>query len=1016
MDTSCAPLALRSNYSLLYGTTPLDRLPARVREAGYRSVALTDINNLYGAVAFYKAAIEAGLKPILGSDVRHGGSQAVLLVRNLEGYANLCRILTRLHLDEQFNLAEAIICFQDGLHILTPDVRLAGQLRSAIEHGYLRLLRPYPRQSENADRNIRESADTLGLEWVATPDVVFLDPEEQALHRVLTAVRENTIISKLPESTSASRRQFLISRDAFQRAARDDPTGMRNNMRLAEDCNLDLPMGTPIFPKFPLPDGITPHRFLRRLCREGLWRRYPTDTWAARRRLEHELQLIEELGFTEYFIFMWDILGITRERGIATIGRGSGASSIVSYLLGITQVDPIAYRIPFERFLNRNRADCPDLDVDLCWIKRDEVIESIYEKYGADRVAMVSTHSTFRLRGAVRETAKAFGLSNSLANRISRRLPYDVHGSVADALAHRIPESLRNCINPDTWRQVIRFAQNIRGFPRHLGIHCGGVVIGDRPLDRYVPLERATKGVVITQYEKDSIEDIGLVKMDFLGNHGLTIRDDSLRLIAREKGQRVEVTDIPMRDERTATLLRTGGTIGCCQLESPAMRNLLQMLQAGSCPELMQALALIRPGPASMGMKERFVRRARGLEPPAVSHPALEEVLIGSYGIMLYEDHAMESAAALMGGSLTEGDVIRKAISKAKTPDDLRKASRAFFERALDRGIPTRTLETVWSHMAQFNAYSFCKAHAASYARLAWHLAWLKAHHPLEFMVAVLNHQWGMYPRRVHVEAARRLGLTILPPCVNQSQRGFSAEDGAIRIGLDQVKGLTESAIRRTLDARNGDPYHSVTDFMARVALSQEELDALILCGAFDFTQTPRPMLIWEGRTNASSRESASSTSLLCRPESPPAPRLPDYPPETKLRYETEILELSVSRHPMAPFRPTLRRRGFTDSSKLRSAVGKRIRIAGLLAALRETDTKRNDGMQFLTLEDEYGVIEAVLFPRAYRRYRHLIRDAGPYAVTGVAQEQYGAITVNAHTVTPLSELRFDATAPALSA
>jgi DNA-directed DNA polymerase III PolC len=1045
MGTSCAPLVLRSNHSLLHGTTPVERVIEEAARRGYGAVALTDRHNLYGAIPFYKLAREAGLKPILGAEVRDGGRRAVLLAKSYAGYSNLCRILSRKHLEEDFSLAAAIssnstnlendeirrgerrspavqTCgsdqgerrspLQDGmppgppshegayadLFFLTDSLSLAAELKSRVTPGNLFLLWALPERARRFD--VFGEAKRLGLPVVATPDVSFLDPEEYEVHRLLKAIGGNTILSRLDASDLAPQTGFLPSAKTFQELAVTYPEALRNNARIVEECNLEIPMGKPIFPKFPLPDGGRAIKFLRKLCMEGMPRRYPGDAGQAPARLEHELRIIEKLGFTEYFIFVWDILGYAREKGIATIGRGSGASSIVSYLLGVTSVDPLAYNIPFERFLHLKRADCPDLDIDLCWIRRDEVIESIYRKYGASRVAMVSTHATFRLRGAVRETGKALGMSNDLVNRIGHRLPYDSDDPVADVLSRALPKNLAASIEPETWRELCSLAERIRGFPHNISVHCGGLVIADRPLDTYVPLERAAKGVVITQYEKDAVEEIGLVKMDFLGNHGLTIRDEAVRFVAERTGEIINVDSIPNRDPATTALLKNGRTLGCCQLESPAMRHLLQMFRAGSVRDVMQALALVRPGPASLSVKEKFVRRVRGLEPADLPHSSLAGALGDSYGIMLYEDDAMLVACALAGVTAEEGDLLRKAISKARTRDALRKASEEFIHKARANGVSLDVAKEMWVQMAKFNAYSFCKAHAASYAILAYQIAWLKARHPLEFMTAALNHQWGMYPKRVHLEEAKRLGLRILPPCVNRSERMFIVEDDAIRIGLEQVRGLTAATIEAILDERARRRFESVEDFMSRLRAGRQELRNLVLCGAFDFTGRVRPELIWavERVGGRGAVGSDGGEMLFQRPAGPPTFALADYSEETKFRNEMEVLELAVSRHPLEFVRPYLRVNGIADSREVPRRLGKRIRLAGILAALRETPTSRG-AMEFLTLEDEFGIFEVVLFPEIYRACRRAIEDAGPYLVEGTVEEQYDVLTINARSI-----------------
>jgi len=1007
MATYYAPLLLRSNYSLLSGTCSIERIIERAADFALPSVALTDRNNLYGAIPFYNLAREAGIKPVIGAEITSGRHRAVLLARDLAGYSNLCKIITRRNLQEGFSLPDCLVEFQEGLYILTEDPVLAEKLRARVNREHLRLLLAWPGRSHAQWRLLCRRAQELGLAVAATPDVYFMDRREYELHRVLAAIGENTLVSKLEPQDVAHHQSCFVPPKTVARMFREYPGALRNGLEVLEDCNLEIPLGRPIFPRYSLPEGETPHGYLSKLCLGGLRRRYHPVTAGASSRLKRELEVIEKLGFTEYFIFVWDIMSFARRQGIPTTGRGSGASSMVSYVLGITQADPIKYDIPFERFLHMQRADCPDLDIDLCWIKRDDLIESIYEKYGASRVAMVSTHNAFRLRSAFREVAKAFGIPNDLVNKMSRKLPHDSTSTIREAVAMSGADQFVTA-GEQVLNTVVELAERIRGYPRHLGIHCGGLVIGDKPVDNYVPLERAAKGIVITQYEKDAIEEIGLVKMDFLGNHGLTIREEAIELVREHRGVQVKAEAIPDPDPETSALLKGARTISCCQLESPAMRNLLTMLQVSSTKELMQALALIRPAPASCGMKEAFVRRKRGLEQAVFPHPSLRTVLADTYGIMLYEDDAMLVAAALGGISLEEGDLLRRAISRGASQEKLEEISKYFIGKAARNGIPLQVAREMWAQMAKFNSYSFCKAHAASYAILAYQLAYLKAHYPLEFMVAALNHQWGMYPKRVHLEEARRLGLEVLGPCVNRSRAEFTIEGGKIRIGLNQVRNLSQSSIDHILAARRGEPFGSLGDFLGRVKISEPEVENLILGGAFDFTGRIRPQLILELKTTypARKRHAAKGRLISGDPAAPRPPELSDYSPAQKLAYELSVLELSPRGHPMKILRSSLEGNGMVDSEALPRMVGKCVRVAGVLAAVRKSPTKNDDYMEFVTLEDEKGVFEVTLFPGVYRKFGRCIDGIGPYVVEGTVEDRYGSLSVNARKVAPFAPVQ----------
>ena len=1001
------PLRLRSHYSLLRGTASIERLVKKARDYGFPALALTDRNNLYGAIPFFQKARAAGLKPIVGAEIAHEGEAVTLLARDLEGYSNICRIITRLNLDDRFRLPGALERFGEGIHILTEDPSLARILRGRVGGDRLWLEIAAPGRGETARRKVQEAARDLGLPLVATPDAYFSDPDEHELHRVLTAIRENTLVSRLGDDDVAHPGSYFLPSEAMERIFAGMPEALENTLLIADDCNLEIPIGKPIFPRYPIPEGETAYSLLYKMAHQGLERRYRPISPEAMGRLTHELEVIYRLGFAEYFLVVADIARYARERRIPAVGRGSGASSIVAYLLGITGVDPLKYRIHFERFLNFGRTDYPDIDLDFCWKSRDDVIAYTYERYGADRVAMISTHITFQPRSAFREVAKAYGVPNEEVNRLSRRIPRG-EGRLPDLIesSHargRIP------IREEPFRTIVRLADRLQGSPNHLSIHCGGIVIGDRPLDTYVPLERAAKGIVITQYEMNAVEDVGLVKIDLLGNRALSTVRETIDLLEETGGGPIDPEAIPDEDPETISLIQRGRTIGCNQLESPAMRNLLQMLRPDSMVDVMKALALIRPGPAGIGMKDRFVRRARGMEPVTFPHPNLREILDDSYGIMLYEDDAMLVASSLAGLSLDEGDRLRKAIGKARTEEEMLRVSRFFLNRCARAGVSRKAAEEIWVQMAKFNSYSFCKAHAAGYGILAYWCAYMKAHHPAEFLVAVMNHHAGMYEKRVHVEEARRMGVEIRLPCVNRSRDEFTAEEGAIRVGLGQIKGLSEKTIRSILGERDREgPFGSLGELLVRTEAGEKETEDLILAGAFDFCGRTRPALLWELKaTYDAARRARGKGSLLGVRLAPSrAPDLPEHPLPQRVFYELELLGLSVSAHPMRLFRPLIEAEDLLCASDLGEHIGEQVRLAGLLDAARRTETSRGDFMEFVTLEDETGVFEVTLFPRVYRRDGHVLGVLGPYLVEGRVDCQHDAVTLTANRlgIAPLRE------------
>jgi len=952
------PLHVRSHYSLLRGASSPGALVARAAALKLPALALTDADGAYGTVLFWRAAKAAGITPLIGAEV----NGLTLVTRSRTGWSNLCAILSRKHLERPWDIAE----FQEGLHVIAGDLAVARSLRGKVDRLWLEFVRPG--RPATYERDVLES----GFPLVASSDVHFATPAEFRTHRVLSAVRENTVLPRLgPTCEPAHHLRDL--RPLFA----DVPGALANNERIAADCAWDFLPAPVLFPSHDAPPGT-----LRALCAAGMARRYGTPTAEARARLERELAVIGKLGFSEYFLVVHDIVGFARRSGAPVAGRGSGASSLVAYVLGLTNVCPLRYGLQFERFLHEGRSDWPDLDLDFCWRTRDGVIDHVFERFGRERVAMVSSHLTLQARGAFREAAKAHGLSDAQVSALRRALPADREETV-EPLPARLRPGLT--VDPARFDAILADARRILGAPSHLSIHPGGVVITPGPIDRVTPLQRAEKGVVISQFDKDGVEAAGLVKIDLLGNRAVSTIRATVALVEEMDGYRLDTEAIPDGDPATVELLASARTIGVNQLESPAMRHLLSMMRPRGVADVMKALALIRPGASGEGMKDVFIRRHRGLEAWSVD-PLLEKVLGATCGVMLYEDDLMLVAAALAGMPLAEGDRFRKRVQKAATAPEREEVGRGSSPRCAAAGTPPETARDLWRQMAKFTGYSFCMSHAASYAQLAVASAWLKAHHPAAFWTAALNNNQGMYEKRVYVEEARRGGVRTLLPCANASAREFAAEGGAIRIGLDSVAGLSSAAMDSILAAR---PFASLQDFLRRAETSAPEAKSLVLCGALDFTGRPRTEMLLE----------QAATRRGGRPGSLEIPRIPDTDELTKRRREYEILGMSPGEHLMKILRPGLGLEGLVVSTDLGRLAGRRVRIAGVLDALRVTDARSGGAMEFLTLEDEAGVFEATVFPAVYRRFAAAVRGPGPYVVTGRVEDHYGAVTVNAERI-----------------
>lgn len=998
---------------------------------------------------------------------------------------------------------------------------------SEVEHPKV----PPPEPAVPAD-DLIEVARATGLATVAAADVYFATPAAFEDHRVRAAIKHNALLTDLPESWLAERPAHILMasemralyaslpdlRGPFERSADCEPGSIQRSLAIGARCNYTPKLGRVIFPEVDLGPDQTAYSKLVELAFQGSSERYKPLRPEVVRRLDYELTAIDELGFAAYFLLVRQIAVFARERGIPCVGRGSAADSLVSYCLGLTDADPLRYRLPFERFLNPSRKDRPDIDLDFCWKRRDEVLEHVYEAFGPERTAMIATLGTFGLRSAYREVALAEGVPPAEVTRWSTRLPWitnnkseladeqDSEELEADAaqgaqveagqaphwqqrvpLDGRAPLPRHLRLNPiarafhatpecrdfpfDDPRQVriLERAANLMDTPRYLGLHPGGVVVAPHSITDYASCQRAAKGVVMTQLDKNGVEAVGLVKMDLLGNRALTVIDECLQLLARD-GIRPELETIDEAEARTAELLREGRTLGCFQVESPGMRNLLQQTGARNMDDVIQAVALIRPGPAGSGMKDAYVRRFRGLEQPTPPHPRLTELLWETHGVMLYQEDVMQVASLMAGMDLSEADLLRRSLQKRRT-SELEPLSRRFREGCKKNGVEASDAARIWELICNFASFGFCKAHAVTYGRIAYRAVYLKAHHPAAFMTAFLRAQTGYYKTRVYVEEARRLGVPILPPDINRSGEGFELEQhrgvACLRIGLGQVKGLSERALQQLLESREREgPYLSLPDFLERSGAHINEAENLIRCGAFEDFDRTRPELLWRlhllrspnrraprtrpgetpldpaqldaCRSTPHSRnierirrahqstggwsssglglgsvelEAGASAPLFPDPPSlaPALPGLPETSPTQRGADEYELLGMTIGSHPVNLFlcegeseysrarnAPPLLRCSQIIKRHLKNRAASEVTLHGWLAASRRVRTSDGKWMRFLTLEDESGLAEVVLFSDAYRSFGYKLTGSGPFMISGTIEDQLGSRTLHA--------------------
>jgi DNA polymerase III subunit alpha len=1110
-----------------------EEIIAAAAEQKMPAVALTDTNGMYAAVGFYQAAKKAGIQPIVGvvldvefrisSDVfrnsknktRNSASAPLtLLAADMEGYSNLCQLVTLRHLgttelaqstgsneeDGRPVTLEELERHSRGVIALAPmptqlqdassrrgtiyrarsendapsrtgtacrartrkgqtDAKWREQELRGTSHESLvtshfaqlkeifgeRLYIEVQHLSPGDGRALREAeriGRELGVPLVATNNVHFLRPEEHLHHRAVNAIRTGGLLTTVAAPEITSGEAWFKPAAEMQRLFPDHPEVLRVTLEIAERCNLQLELGKLILPECPVPEGETPDSHLRKLCFEGVWQRYKQPQQEVFSRLTHELVVIEKWKLAPYFLLVWDIVEEARRRGIPAVARGSAASSMVTYCLGISRVCPLRWGLYFERFLNEQRGDCPDIDIDICGARRDELLDYVYERWGEEHVAMIGSFITMHARLAIREIAKVFGVPPSEVNHFTKRLPHRPVREILQAIRD-LPECRNLPVDDEPWKTILQVALRLDDAPRHMGIHPCGTVISAWPLTRLTPLERATKGIVVTQYDMNAIEALGLIKMDLLGQRGFTtmaLALDNIEKGVKEVKEAKEVEEkssiapdgatpcpkpreidfdaIPENDPATCDIIAAGRTMGVFQIESPAMRSMLRMMKARTLKEIAVALALIRPGAAEYGSKELFVKRLRGQE-VTYAHDSLEPILGDTLGVCIFQEQVMKIAQTVGSMSLAEADLARRASAKYSGRQDRERLQMKFMKAAEMMGLTRVQREEAWMMVEKFAGFGFCKAHAATYADISYRMAYLKTHHTAEFLAAMCSAGAGFYHVSAYVEEAKRWGIEVRLPSVNHSRMEYMAETGAdgrraLRVGLMQVKGLrleTIMAIVRTREESGA--FRSLEDFLRRVPVEKDEIEALIKCGAFDeagneMRTMTRPEMLWRWnllqgekqrespRLRAGSpppsaplRASGMTDSLFGgTPDKEPSEALEGLPPaeytqEQKLRYEREILEVCVSGHPL-DFLP---RNGAVWSDELEKLRGKRVALCGWVVTYRHVGTKNYRNMMFVTLEDQRGVYEAVLFPEAYEKYGGLVFETRALRVTGRVEQ-----------------------------
>ncbi len=964
-----AALSCRSFYSLLRGAVSVSRWVEKAAEYGYGAVALADVNSLAGVVDLCKAAGSVDVRPIIGVEILTDTQRAVLLAENLAGYGNLCRITTAVHLDPHFDLVEQLRIDNKGVICICSQPSLLERLKSCLEPDCL-----FAGCSEPKDV-------AAGVPPVIWSHADWLEAGDIELAKLLSRIRSLGAEGAGPPDDYAA--ATLIPPAQMEHRFGDCREAIRNADRIVERCDFQLLTGKSILPRIKLPARTTSDRELARLCHVGLAKKYNPLRQEIVKRLEYELATIGKNGFSDYFLVVHEIVNFAKRSQIPVEVRGSAAGSLVSHVLGFTRVCPVENHLYFERFMNPGRIDCPDIDIDLCWRRRDDVIRFCYENWGSAHVAMVCNVNRYRLRSAVRDVGRALGLEPVQIDQLAR--------------SGKIKKT----------SPVYLLAQRLVGIPRHLGVHCGGIVVTPCPVCCVAPLERANKGVVITQYDKDAAEAVGLVKIDLLGNRALSTVNGAIQLLrsgpkhayasagmapAKSGGVAAVSVSFPMvsfdpQDGKTAAMLSAGDALGVFQSESPGMRQLLRGLKVRSKKDLAIALSLIRPGPASGGMKAAFIDRHVHGKPFSYLHPKLQTLLGDTYGVMLYQEDVMRIAVEIAGYTVADADRFRSEVSKKVSAVKLQLQYEEFVHgRAEQAGLDRRTAETIWEEILRFAAYSYCKAHATVYANIAWETAYLKAHHPQEFYCSLFNNHHGMYPLRVYVWDAKRHGVRVLPPHVNESDIEWTLQGRAVRAGLNIVKGLSRSSADEIIRQRRLERFQSLDDLRRRVTFRRPELQNLVHVGACDGLGPTRPVML----NRLLTPPQCSQLMLFDIYSDSFARRLPDYDRIARLRAEMEVTEIPFSLHP-AVLLPS----GYASATELPSLIGRKACVAGFVATARRARTSDGRVMGFVTLEDATGLAEISFFPDRIQQYRSICSYGGPVWVRGKVTEHLASVSVD---------------------
>lgn len=1044
-------LHVHSEFSLLDGSAKIHELPKRAKELGMDSIALTDHGNMYGIIAFYKACMEEGVKPILGCEVyisdgdylkKEKGEKRyhlILLAENNIGYKNLMKIVSMGYIDGYYYKprVDKVILKKYHEGIIASSACLAGEVQrhlnfgdykkakeSALEYReifgdgnfFLELQNHGIKEQIAVNKELVKLSEDTGIPLIATNDVHYLDKEDANAHDVLLCIQTGAIVSDEDRMKFQTDEFYLKSTEEMEEIFSYAPEAIENTGKIAERCNVNITFHELHLPKFDIPEGYTNITYLRSLVEEGLKERYEVITDEIKKRLEYEFSTIVNMGYVDYFLIVWDFIRFSRSKGIMVgPGRGSAAGSIVSYALKIIDIDPLRFNLLFERFLNPERVSMPDIDIDFCYERREEVIEYVIEKYGINNVAQIVTFGTMAARGAIRDVGRAMDISYGRVDYIAKQIPSELNMTIKKALD--ISETLKKEYDSDKEvKELIDTALKVEGLPRHTSTHAAGVVISERPLVEYVPLTR-NGDIIATQFNMIELEELGLLKMDFLGLRTLTVIRDAINMIKENYGVDIDFSKIGLNDKKVLKMFAKAETLGVFQFESSGMRAFLKNLKPDAFEDLVAANALFRPGP--MNQIKKFIESKHNPAKISYIHEKLEPILNVTYGCIVYQEQVMQIVQRIGGYSLGRADLVRRAMSKKKMSVMEEERHNFIYGKkdeegniicngAVKNGVDEKSANEIYDLMIDFANYAFNKSHSVAYSVVAYRTAYLKYYYPKEFMAAQISSYMGNIDQvSLYIEECKRLGIDILPPDINKSYKKFTVEDGKIRFGLKAIKNFGQGLIDTLIELREKDgDFVSLKDFVERIlkyksqVMNKRAIESMIKAGVFDSLGGNRAqyMAVYENiisnTSNSLKNNIAGQFSLFDEADiGDNLPKLRDFSKTMKLEMEREITGVYISGHPLESYAEIIKKVSNISTLELKEnyKTGKYIKevpvkIAGIIKTTRNLITKNKKMMAFANFEDLYGNIELVIFPNVYGRYRELINEGEVLLITGKSQ------------------------------